>query len=81
MNGQTSRILKALLDAEGQEVSAVVLHRIGSGTHLGWCGSLSRRISDIRALGHAVAMRDEWREGRRWTYYTLTPKPQPTTQP
>jgi len=68
-DGQTQRILQRLL--HGDEVSAVELHRLGSGKEGGWCGSFSRRISDIRKLGYSVTCRSEMAEGQRHTFYTL----------
>ena len=71
-NGQTSRILKYLLKRKNREVSALDLHHVGSGSEYGWCASLSRRISDIRAMGfHLEKTRDVWDNGQRFTFYTL----------
>ncbi len=69
--GQRHRILERLL--QGDEVRAVVLHRIGSGKEHGFVASLSRRISDIRSMGYSVTMRDEYHGQVRHTFYTLKP--------
>jgi len=68
---QTSRILAALLDAKGEEVSGAELSRIGSGKDNGWCASLSRRISDIRKLGHPVECRKKTIEGQVQSRYYI----------
>jgi len=70
MKGQTQRILEHLLAHPNLDVQAVVLHRIGSGKEQGFCASLSRRISDLRAMGHnVVKSRDEVVNGQRQTWY------------
>jgi hypothetical protein len=72
MNSQTKRILEYLLARANQDVPSIELHRAGSGKELGFCASLSRRISDIRARGYTVILsRDERENGQRWTCYRL----------
>ena len=53
-DGQSKRILARLLANADKDVSAIDLHMAGSGTNNGFCASLSRRISDLRAMGHNV---------------------------
>ena len=78
MNGQAQRILDYLWCNKDQDVSALVLHRIGSGMGIagnGFCASLSRRISDLRAQGHNVTVsRSEVVNGQRRTWYRLNSK-------
>jgi len=50
---QSAKISTFITENKGKEIQAVVLHRIGSGKENGFCASLSRRISDIRAYGGA----------------------------
>ena len=71
MNGQTKRILAVLLEHKGREVPSVDLHRAGSGKDNGFCGSFSRRISDIREMCYAVDCRKETVAGQLHTFYTL----------
>ena len=71
MNSQTQRILEVLLSNKGKEVPSVDLHRAASPTGNGWCGSLSRRISDIREMSHTVICRKENVGGQVHTFYTL----------
>ena len=68
---QTTRILAHLLDHRGDEVSALTLHKHGSGKPMGFVASLSRRISDARENGWHITCRSEWVNGQRQTYYTL----------
>lgn len=71
--GQTMR-LKLLFEANpNQDLDAPRLHAVASGKLLGYCGSLSRRISDLRKLGLDVRLsRDERDEqGQRHTWYKL----------
>lgn len=68
---QSSRILDFLLDNRGQEVSSVVLHRVGSGKPDGWLNSLTRRISDVRSYGYQVVCRKEQVGTQVFSYYTL----------
>ena len=76
-NGQSQRILKHLLEHPNKDVSAVDLHRIGSGKENGWCASLSRRVSDIRDLGYdLVKSKDKTVCGQRHTWYRLQVHPQ-----
>lgn len=77
---QTLRILQALTDANGEEVNGATLSRIGSGKPDGWTASLSRRISDIRAMGYNVTCRKETVNGQVHSFYTLRPKPMPQAQ-
>lgn len=70
-SSQTSRILAALLAAKGEEVSRAELSRIGSGKDNGWCASLSRRISDIRKLGHPVRCKKQTVEGQVQSRYYI----------
>ena len=73
MKGQAKRILEYLLAHSNEDVSAVDLHRIGSGKELGWCASISRRISDLRALGYQVRKsKDVMVNSQRRTWYRLT---------
>lgn len=69
--GQSARIRQYLFDHWGEEIPAVVLHRIGSGKPNGWCASLSRRISDLRDGCYDVRCRREVVNGQHQTYYTL----------
>lgn len=70
--GQTQRILEYLLLVPNEDVPAITLHQIGSGKENGFCASLSRRISDIRAMGYdVVKSRDETKNGQRHTWYKL----------
>lgn len=72
MNGQTQRIIEYLKQFPNQDVAVVTLHAVGSGKEHGFCASLSRRISDCRALGHDVRVcRDEWVGTQRRTWYKL----------
>lgn len=73
MNGQTKRIQKVFTDNPSREVAATTLHEAGSGKPFGWCGSLSRRISDLRELGMNIVMRDEYAGRQRHTFYTYVP--------
>ena len=72
MKAQTKRILDLLLEHKGREVPSVDLHRAGSPSGNGFCGSLSRRISDIRELGYTVDCRKEQVGQQIHTFYTLT---------
>lgn len=56
-----------------RDITAVMLHNYASGKPNGYCGSLSRRISDLRKLGLDVRLsRDERDEaGQRHTWYRL----------
>ena len=75
-NGQTKRIYEHLLNNIGKDVPSVDLHRIGSGKEFGWCGSLSRRISDCRKIASESGMiliksKDVYINGQRYTWYRL----------
>lgn len=50
---QSRRIYDYLKERAGEEVSAVKLHRIGSGKENGFCGSFSKRIWEAREEAHA----------------------------
>lgn len=70
--GQSDRMLAHLQAHPNMMVEAVLLHRIGSGKDGGYCGSLSRRISDIRKRGYTlVKSKDATVDGQRQTGYTL----------
>ena len=71
--GQSSRIFACLNYNHGKEISATVLHNVGSSRGRGFCASLSRRISDIRDLGHHVQCRREVVDGQTRTFYTMLP--------
>ena len=76
-DGQSKRILARLLANADKDVPAIDLHTAGSGSNNGFCASLSRRISDLRAAGHNVIVsRDEKVNGQRHTWYRLITKPQ-----
>lgn len=77
---QTSRILEALLKFQGKEVPVLVLHVAGSGKEMGFVASMSRRISDCRALGHHITCRKETVNEQVHSFYTLRPKPMPQAQ-
>ncbi|MDE2105162.1 MAG: hypothetical protein KGL39_48490 [Patescibacteria group bacterium] len=47
------------------------LSRIGSGKPDGFCGSFTRRISDLREAGHNIVMTMEQIDGQRHTFYEL----------
>lgn len=55
------------------DLSAPLLHEAGSGKIHGYCGSLSRRISDLRKLGLDVRKSRDERDkaGQRYTWYRL----------
>ena len=72
MKAQTKRILELLMENKGREVPSVDLHRAASPSGNGFCGSLSRRISDIRELGYTVDCRKEQVGQQIHTFYTLT---------
>lgn len=68
-SGQRQRILDRL--KQGGEVSALDLHRIGSGKPHGFVASLSRRVADIRDMGFTVICRRETINGQVHTFYTM----------
>lgn len=70
---KSKRILEAL-QASGTPLNGAELSRIGSGKENGWCASLSKEISRLRAQGHnVVKVIDHWIEGQRQTAYQLNP--------
>ncbi len=62
--GQTQRLATAFELRPNHEISAVELHRIGSGSEFGWCASLSRRISDLRKAGYHIVKTSDVRVGQ-----------------
>lgn len=69
---QSDKIWKFLTENQGKEIPAVVLHRVGSGKENGFCASLSRRISDIRAFGGQITCRKQNQpDGQIHSFYTL----------
>lgn len=72
--GQTQRILAYFQAHLGKEISALELHKAGSGNPYGFCASISRRISDLRKLGYDVRLTTNVvRDGHRYTFYTMMP--------
>lgn len=72
MKSQTQRILDHFLAHPNEEIPLVTLHRVGSGKELGFCSSISRRISGVRKLGYdAQLTRTEFHDGQKWTWYRL----------
>mgnify|MGYP003347780036 CR=1 FL=1 len=71
MNGQTFRLAQMFRDQPNVEIPAPELHRAASGKQQGYCGSLSRRISDLRMTGMNIEKtRDEYVGTERHTAYT-----------
>ena len=71
--GQTARLADFFRENPNVEHSAVVLHRVGAGNPEGWCASLSRRLSDLRAAPYSlniVKTKDETVNNQRQTGYT-----------
>lgn len=69
---QAANIWTHLDKYKGVEVPAVDLHRIGSGKQNGFCASLSRRISDLRAMGYNITCRKETQKnGQIHSFYTM----------
>ena len=76
-DGQSSRILRLLQKHPDKDVASVDLHMAGSGKNNGYCNSLTRRISDLRAQGHNIIVsKDVTVNGQRHTWYRLITKPQ-----
>jgi hypothetical protein len=73
--GQTYKIFSHLQSNPGVDIPALDLHKIASGHEYGFCASLSRRISDCRALGmNVIVSRDEYVDGQRQTWYRYVPR-------
>lgn len=71
---QGNRLMAVFRNNPNEDISMPVLNRIASGSKNGFCASLSRRISDLRAAGwNIIKSRDEWHAGRRETHYRYTP--------
>ena len=72
--GQSQRIADFLRAHPNEEILAPELNRIGAGDDGFYCASLSKRISDCRAMGlNIVKTKDEIRGGKRRTAYTFKP--------
>jgi len=69
-NLQSRRILAALLLSHAP-IAMPVLNEIGSGKPGGYCGSFTRRISDLRELGYYIVMTEEYAGTQRHTFYEL----------
>lgn len=80
LNPQARRILDALETANAP-VDMPTLTRIGSGKPTGFCGSFSRRISDIREAienqGQTVTKTEQTVDGQRQTFYALAKLAEP----
>ena len=72
MNKQSKRILAALQSAT-EPIAMPELSRIGSGKPDGWCASFTRRISDLRKLGHTIVVSGPHNRTR---YTLIKPEPQ-----
>jgi len=76
LSPQALRILDALLAADGP-IDMPTLSRLGSGKSTGFCGSFTRRVSDLRealaASGKTVIRTEEFRDGFRHTFYQIAP--------
>jgi hypothetical protein len=72
MNQQSKLILKALQDAK-EPIAMPELSRIGSGKENGWCASFTRRISDLRELGHNIVVSGPH---NKTCYQLIRPEPQ-----
>lgn len=85
-HSQAARMLEVFRSSTGW-VPAPVLHRAASPNGEGYCGSLSRRISDLRKLGCVIVCRDEWIGQQRHTFYQMlaaseqAPSPAPPANP
>lgn len=74
-NGQAQRIADYFAEFPNVDIPAPLLHQVGSGKSLGYCASLSRRISDLRATGMDIQKtKDEYKEGQRRTAYRYVKK-------
>lgn len=75
--GQRARI-KARLE-KGGVVPSVILHREGSGKPEGFCGSFSKRISEIRQellpTGKDIVCTSKMVDGQRRTAYEIVDVP------
>lgn len=69
-HSQAARMLEVFRSSTGW-VPAPVLHRAASPNGEGYCGSLSRRISDLRKAGYMIVCRDEWVGTQRHTWYQM----------
>ena len=70
-NSQLYRLHKLFTENPWKDFSLPNLHRIASGKEHGYCGSFSRRISDLRKLGLDVRKSMDFRDdnGQRHTWY------------
>jgi hypothetical protein len=70
---QNDRIKQCLLDSPFAKIPAPVLHNAAAVKPYGYCGSLSRRISDLRESGMDIVMSDEYEGRERHTFYEYQP--------
>lgn len=71
---QGTRIATHFLNHPNEDIPALDLHVIGSNKDYGFCASLSRRISDLRAIGmNIILSRDERVNNQRRTWYKFIP--------
>lgn len=73
--GQRQRIYKAL--KTGDRISMVSLHRIGAANPRGFCGCLTKRLSEIRDMirpdGKTVHCFKRFERGQLMTEYQILP--------
>lgn len=73
---QSARMLAVFKANPNTDISALKLHRAGSGKPNGFLASISRRLSDLRAQGHRIILsRREMKDGVVHTWYKLVTTP------